>query len=278
MCGLFAVVTVALLKFDKVHSIQVARKATITPTITQAGKEMATTQSFTLTKEMREKVVDQLTVMAVEKHAKKLAASLGKINDEFWRRHCEAVDAVLQIDRARWPELIQAGVLSATSVMTPKAEGKSCPIQFYRASYNDTRGEALEKIRRLVVLSVPFAPVMDHLNYDNSRTLEVRFKSRSGSVPRLSGMEALPESSGIITRARKIQADLAAVFEAALEFHQQAADVLNSCRTSRQLLDLFPEAAKLLPQPVKRNTDLAPAELVSSVRGMLKTGVPDLEA
>lgn len=233
-----------------------------------------TTQSFTLTKEMREKVVDQLTIQAVEKHAKKLAASLSKINEEFWRRHCDAVDAVLQIDRARWPELIQAGVLSATSSLIPKADGKDRPIQFYRASYNDKRGEALEKIRRLVVLSASFSAVMDHLNYDSSRTLELRFKNRSGSVPRLNGMESIPETSGIITRARKIQADLAAMFEAAHEFHEQATDVLNSCRTSRQLLDIFPEAAKLLPQPVKRNNELAPAELVESVRDKLKTGIP----
>lgn len=236
---------------------------------------MTTTQSFTLTKEMREKVVDQLTVQAVEKHAKKLAASLTKINEEFWRRHCDAVDAVLQIDRARWPELIQAGVVAAASQVIPKVSGQNCPICFPKAGYNDKHGEALEKTRRLVIRSSAFDSVMSHLNFDSYRTLELRLRSPNGSVPRLTGMENLPAESGVIARAKKVHNELAAVFEAAHEFHEQATDVLNSCRTSRQLLEIFPEAAKLLPRPVKRNTDLAPAELVESVRGKLKHGIPN---
>lgn len=239
---------------------------------------MATTQSFTLTKEMREKVVDQLTVKAVEKHAKKLAAALTKINEKFWSEHCEAVDAVLQIDRKRWPELIQAGVVAATSTVQPKVRNEGCPIRFGRASSTDRAAAALEKTRRTVILSKTFQPVMAHLNFDNYGSLELRFKSQSGSVPRLNDMEYLPADSSIVTKAKKLQKDLAAVFEAAHEFHQQATDILNSCRTSRQLIELFPEAAELLPEPVKRNTELAPTELVESVRGMLKTGVPDLEA
>lgn len=58
----------------------------------------------------------------------------------------------------------------------------------------------------------------------------------------------------------------------------QAMDVLQACRTSRQVEDLFPEAAKLLPQPVKNGKALAPTELAANVRNMLNQGVPPVVA
>ncbi|MNN95063.1 hypothetical protein D3C81_2138080 [compost metagenome] len=83
--------------------------------------------------------------------------------------------------------------------------------------------------------------------------------------------------SKLCKEGSKVQADLLAIFTAAYEFREKASDILNSCRTSAQLEQLFPEAAKLLPQPVKRRSnELAPVELVQSVRGLMEKGVPDL--
>ncbi|EMO9523705.1 hypothetical protein RJ634_006291 [Pseudomonas aeruginosa] len=72
--------------------------------------------------------------------------------------------------------------------------------------------------------------------------------------------------------------DLAGVIEAAIAFRAQAMSVLLACRTSRQVEDLFPEAAKLLPQPVKEERALAPTELAANVRNMLSQGVPPVLA
>ncbi|AVK28929.1 hypothetical protein CSB85_3712 [Pseudomonas aeruginosa] len=71
-----------------------------------------------------------------------------------------------------------------------------------------------------------------------------------------------------------ICSELESVVEAGLAFRSQAMDVLLACRTSRQVEDLFPEAAKLLPQPVKQDKALAPTELAANVRSMLSKGVP----
>lgn len=68
------------------------------------------------------------------------------------------------------------------------------------------------------------------------------------------------------------------MIDAAVAFRAQAIDVLLACRTSRQVEDLFPEAAKLLPQPVKNEKALAPTELAANVRNMLNQGVPPVVA
>ncbi|MCY1461710.1 hypothetical protein D9M71_793930 [compost metagenome] len=65
---------------------------------------------------------------------------------------------------------------------------------------------------------------------------------------------------------------------AAVNFRRQAMDVLLACKTSRQLEDLFPEAAKLLPRPVKATQSVAPTELAANVRNMLAQGIPPVTA
>lgn len=232
------------------------------------------TQSFTLTKEMRAKLADQLTGLAVSKHAKKLGTTLKKMNADFWAEHLANVDVVLQIDRSRHNELIIAGVVAATSTTVPICDGS----ELVKIHKNSDRSSY--EVMLIVLRSDAFqqAGVADFIKNSSgySEHYSLSFKSQSGSVPRLNNMGQLDAGHPITKKATKVREDLVAIVSAALDFRKKTVDILNSCRTSRQLLDIFPEAAKLLPQPVKSSNALAPVELVSSVREMLNAGVPNL--
>lgn len=238
-----------------------------------------TTTSFTLTKEMREKLADQLTGLAIAKHAPKIGAILKKLNASYWDEHLVKVDGILKLDRARHAELIQAGIVTAASTAVPAVEN----IELIRIA-EGSRGTLAEQIfdgLKMVLRSDAYqkAGVSDFLKtHRYSHAYSLTFKSDSGSVPRLNDMEKIEPSNKLVSRAQKVGADLVAICLAAHEFKSKTVDILNSCRTSRQLVDLFPEAAKLLPEPVKRNTELAPVDLVNSVREQLKTGVPNIAA
>lgn len=231
--------------------------------------------SFTITNEMREKVADQLTVKAVQKHAKPIAKAIDKMRSTFWDAHAKNVDKILQIDRSRWPELIQQGLLTSISRVELRVSGKG---EVFRIMPNrrDAKDEAMHKVGRMVLLTPEFASVWKHMRYDNYSYLCLHLDNESGSVPRLNSMEYFPEDHALIAATLKVRSDILAIFAAAYEFREKAMAILSSCRTARQLEELFPEAAKLLPRPVKRTNELAPVELVESVRGLMEKGVPDL--
>lgn len=232
-------------------------------------------KSFPITNEMRAKVADELTVKAVSKHGQRLAKALQKLNALYWDKHLTAVDALLQIDRARWPELIAAGVLQATASVIPRIAQKG-----NLASFTSRRSDSRDAvIRRLVLTSPAYTTVSQFVKKESRYSSEsdaLWFISDIGSVPRLNDMELVEANEIIAKQAAKLHEDLKAVFDAADKFRSDVESILMSCRTSRQLVDLFPEAAALLPQPVKTGSELAPVELVDSVRGMLNKGVPPI--
>lgn len=232
-------------------------------------------KSFPITNEMRAKVADELTVKAVSKHGQRLAKALQKLNAQYWDKHLKAVDELLQIDRARWPELIAAGLLQATASVIPRIAQKG-----NLASFTSRRSDSRDAvIRRLVLNSPAYSTVSQFVKKESRYSSEsdaLWFISDIGSVPRLNDMELVEANEIIAKKAAKLHEDLKAVFDAADKFRSDVESILMSCRTSRQLVDLFPEAAALLPQPVKTGSELAPIELVDSVRGMLNMGVPPI--
>lgn len=231
------------------------------------------TKSFALSNELRERVVDQLTQQAVAKHGKRIGAALKKMNEQFWKDHAASLDRVLQIDTKRYPELIAAGVFAATTTVTPTVSGKGEIIRISYSSHNKADQRKAE-IAKLVLRSSEFGSVADFIKRQSHyNVFELRFTS-SASVPRLNDMHVIESSCKMATQAAALQEDLKKIFEAADDFREKAIDILRSCRTSRQLTDIFPEAAKLLPQPEKKSHALAPIELVDNVRQMLTNGIP----
>lgn len=237
---------------------------------------------FTITHAMREEVANKLTLQAVAQHGPRIAADLTALNDQFWAKHCAAVDALPGLDKAHWPELIQAGAVAATATCEPyylkPREGDEPMETQLVAVYKEYKAEARNGLVSRVLGSTAFEGVSRYLaskRYEGNWVLTL--KSPTGAVPRLTKMAVITDPV-LESMALLVCADLAGVVEAAVAFRAQAMSVLLACRSSRQVEDLFPEAAKLLPQPVKNEKALAPTELAANVRNMLSQGVPPVLA
>jgi hypothetical protein len=237
---------------------------------------------FTITKAMRNKVADQLTVKAVAQHGPRIAADLAALNQQFWAKHVAAVEALPGLSKKHWADLIQAGAVTATAsceptYMQPRKDNDPSEQQLV-AVYKHYTEDARNALVAQVLGSTAFEGVSRYLErqqYD--RHWVIGLKSPTGAVPRLNNMRLITDPA-LESLALLICSELAGVIDAAVAFRAQAMDVLLACRTSRQVEDLFPEAAKLLPQPAKNEKALAPTELAANVRNMLNQGVPPVVA
>ncbi len=237
---------------------------------------------FTITKAMRDEVADKLTVKAIAQHGPRIAADLAALNQQFWAKHIAAVEALPGLSKKHWVELIQAGAVTATAsceptYMQPRKDNDPSEQQLvtiYKHRNDDARNALVSK----VLGSPEFAGVARYLERQHYHChWVIGLKCPTGAVPRLNNMRLITDPA-LESLALLICSELAAVIDAAVAFRAQAMDVLLACRTSRQVEDLFPEAAKLLPQPVKNEKALAPTELAASVRNMLNQGVPPVVA
>ncbi len=237
---------------------------------------------FTITNAMRNKVADQLTVKAVAQHGPRIAADLAALNQQFWAKHVAAVEALPGLSKKHWADLIQAGAVTATAsceptYMQPRQDNDPSEQQLV-AVYKHYKEDARNALVAQVLGSTAFEGVSRYLErqqYD--RHWVIGLKSPTGAVPRLNNMRLITDPA-LESLALLICSELAGVIDAAVAFRAQAIDVLLACRTSRQVEDLFPEAAKLLPQPAKNEKALAPTELAANVRNMLNQGVPPVVA
>ncbi|EPK8875359.1 TPA: hypothetical protein NH970_001211 [Pseudomonas aeruginosa] len=238
---------------------------------------------FTITQAMREVVADQLTLQAVAQHGPRIAADLEALNEQFWSKHNATVEALPGLDKKHWADLIVAGALAAAVkcdvyYMKPRdgMEPTRCGLHLIFHEYKaDQRNALVQKI----IDSPAYERVKPFVNRNahHDRHWSLRLTNPNGSVPRLVGMDVLSDPIHE-TLALLCAQELQGVMKGAEAFRAQAMDVLLACRTSRQVEDLFPEAAKLLPQPVKIEKAVAPTELAANVRGMLNAGVPPVVA
>lgn len=242
------------------------------------------TKNFTITNAMREQVVNKLTLQAVAQHGPRIAVDLKALNDQFWSNHRAACETLPGLHENHWAELIRFGALCATSTCFPtyeqaRKEGYSPSVITFTAAPHGYKDDLRNTLTDQILTSSPFDGVKRFLA-ENSRYekgWKIHMVSPTGAVPRINGMERLADPV-LETIAHMICDDLEAVIKAAIAFRFQAMDVLLSCRTSRQVEDLFPEAAKLLPQPVKNEKALVPIELAANVRNLLSNGVPPITA
>lgn len=241
------------------------------------------TKPFTINQSMRDQVANTLTLQAVAHHGPRIADDLAALNTQFWAAHRIKVEALPGLNKKHWAELIQVGAISGTATCTPsyeepRDEGSPRTVAFVAAAY-DYRDEARTILVARLLSSPAFEGVQRYLveNSRYERGWKIHLVSTTGSVPRLYGMEGITDPA-LETLGLMICTELESVIQAAMAFRSQAMDVLLACRTSRQLEDLFPEAAKLLPQPVKNEKALAPTELAANVRSMLTQGVPPVTA
>lgn len=224
-----------------------------------------------LTHKIREELAMKLTVKAITPNVQPLADRLKEANKEFWRLHAEQVKAVLPVPMNKWNDLIAAGVLRATStvfVVTETAEGESSnsAVCVYDKPY--TRQEWY-----ISLLKEPALSPLGHLVNPRHSSVICFEANYGGAVPHLNNMNTLRHGTPLAENLRSIDRDSKAFFNGAYEFYCKVTDVLASCRTKKQLEEIFPEAAALLPAPQKKS-NIVPVELANSVRDMLSKGVP----
>jgi hypothetical protein len=230
-------------------------------------------KSFNLSKEMRVEVARQLTTAAIQKTAASLHSHLVTLNDAFWAQHRANVEQVSGVPQARWAGLIQAGVMTSTVVAEisfEDAKGRSVSCEMI--SLNSTQADRLGTLINTQKLP-PITGFIQASRYSYHR--HALILKTENSVPRLNGFTNIKLDGDFAIQIKQVREQYKNMIEAAFTFNDNVMDVLNSCRTSRQLENLFPEAAKLLPQPVQKTSELAPVELVADVQKMLKTGIPN---
>lgn len=231
-------------------------------------------KSYPLSKELRAQLLRQLVQKAVAKHGARIGAELKAINEEFWSCHVDRVRVLLDVPQNRWPELMQSGLLATVYSGEPNVESLGNPVLFSHAWREDYRME----VWSMAISGPEFSAVRNLIKRPrhSSRQLGLTLESTGGSVPMLRGMFELARDSNLVQRMIAVQVDLAAVFQAAEDFHAKAKEVLDACKTTRQLESLFPEAAKLLPKRAEDKVKaLAPVGLANAVRAMLEKGVPE---
>jgi hypothetical protein len=235
------------------------------------------TKHFAITNLMRNQLADQLTAQAIAQSGPAIATRLQAMNAIFWREHIDRVAALPGLEKSQWSALIQAGAVTAVSTCVPTTKIEEGAHfynrEFLKFSYSD-RQDREKALLKLILASPAFSGVADLVTKSerSSNSYSLRFKSTTGAVPRTHSLSDIPSDHPIVIAGRKIQTELEELLGAAAVFREQVIDVLVGCRSSRQVAELFPEAALLLPQPVTKEQHLAPVELIASVRKALSNG------
>lgn len=226
-------------------------------------------KSFTVTKDMRTNIGQKLTAKAIEAEMKAINSEAESINKAFWKSYKKRLRAVSGIPSTQWDKLIEIGMAIHTYALSPEDEdGEAIAVVQRSRQTNEDLEQALSREIR--------NELWRHFSRRNfSRDWELTFKA-GHSLPR-HNKATLVEDEDLISRIKAICERQQALTKTILEFHRKTMMVLSSCRTAKQMRDLFPEGAKLLPKPVERTTDLAPKELAESVTKMIQQGVPPVQ-
>lgn len=213
---------------------------------------------------MREDIAMKLTRKAAADNVAALQAQIAEVSDMFWSAHAEACEKRLGISRKKWPILIREGMLTATTSATPLIErdGKSGRYAF-RFEVSNKHPVPGIILRDFTINRIQYSPT--------EKTIVL---ISSGSMPRFNGYEIIEQNGDINSRYGECGERLKTILSASIAMYDEAMSVLLACTTSRQLEDLLPEAAKLVPQPAAKSQSVMPSELAAKVRGMIETGIP----
>lgn len=229
-------------------------------------------KSVRLTKEMREDIAMQLTRKAAKARIEALNSEIEKVSSMFWTEHAEKCQAKLRNPRKEWPQLILDGMVAATSVATPvvpREDGNGCGP--YLHEFEVKTGSYGAYVHPTDAMVLNHFPVYE-IRYSGSRRA-IQLKA-SSSMPRFNGYEVVETDSAVGKAYVAASKKLIEILDACRDMHSKTMDVLMACTTSRQLEDLLPEAAKLMPQPAAKTQAVMPSELAAKVRGMIETGIP----
>lgn len=262
---------------------------------------------MSLTNKIRRELSFKLAAMAISKHVPAINAAVDELNAKFSAVHIALVDALMpEVPRSRWPELMQQGVLKPTGGLGTDVksaieleEGQEGPCRamsdtlgYATITYSTTHEDVQALINNLgstrgsslwfhhfggssvyIKFSPRYAQVLPQVDSAADISLYMLHPSRVEGLTteqrvRLEGLEPLVMEASAVTKK------WLEIVVSGLKYREEVYDLLCSCKTRKQLEDVFPEAAKLLAPVAPKRNEVAPAELAANVRRRLVEGVP----
>lgn len=261
-----------------------------------------------LTKEIRKDLAAKLTAKAIEKHAPAMAKKVKTLNTKFTVVHAHHLASLIpEVPEKSWDRMIQQHIATGMSggeiTVYPvgrdesgKLQSRSLALGRLVSDYK-VNDETLDRLKQAMsnkwgALNDSFTLITSYNNQLIVRYFTVKFDKvmPTFSSSRQINLRALePEHikevdqleqariralAPLVKQVDELSAEFLSIITQALDYHDKVTDLLNSCRTDKQLENLFPEAAAMLPKPVKKAQPIVPVELAAQVRRMLADGVP----
>lgn len=262
-----------------------------------------------LTKKIKEELALDLVRAATKKHAKTVIKTADKLQSQWREAYVKLIKYIMpEVPEARWAELLQARVLTSVKelgefslVRYEREEGHSVGIGSVsvrtvfptdlHARNHDVVGAVLRNFTSLkffdvnvysgdVLIKATVSQLYDIPSCNFGRRLDTRYNPkvlREGDEafkPKPEGEYWYELAGGLIKPTEDLTRLYMKVFVDAIAYHDQVTTALAAVSTKAQLLELFPEAEKFLPEPPARPTKIVPAQLFSDVRRMLEEGIP----
>lgn len=226
-------------------------------------------KSVRLTKEIREDIAMQLTRKAAKARIEALQSEIEQASKMFWDEHTEKCQARLRNPRKEWPQLILDGMVAATACATPMAQREKGSSYLYEFEVKTgSYGTCIHSTDSMVLNHFPIYEI----RYSGCRRA-IKLNAAS-SMPRFNGYEVIDKDSAVGKAYISASLKLVEILDACRDMYSQTMDVLSACTTSRQLEDLLPEAAKLVPKPAAKSQAVMPSDLAKKVRNMIEVGIP----
>jgi len=223
---------------------------------------------------MREELLLKLTAKAISVEVGRIGDRLAKINSAFWAAHCKRAEKILPRDL--WNPLMENQMLRATAKVSPEVPRGRDGCFMFPLELDVVGKEAHDWVFALLRRpeAAPVNRFLEQRNWHQGRAITLHCES--GSVPYMPEIERVTDEKHV-RELVAVAADINAMVAAAQDFKSQLWTVLSSCRSRKQLEDIMPEAAKLLPDAPKKSTSVMPVELARNVAQMLAAGVPPVE-
>lgn len=235
-----------------------------------------------LNKKIRADIALKLTVKACEDSANTLAADIADLAKKFWARHESEVSVKLSgIPRKRWPQLIQEGVIVGAHRKHPSIPNDKSSyyrdaklVQPSRFEYEDHPTKIASFTPGMLLRKFPNLDKQIHQHY---RTWKIQLIA-GATTPDYNTSEQFAADDQLIIEYIALTDRFEQILGEAKSMYIDTLDVLDACRTAKQLETLLPEAAKLVPKPAAKAKNVMPTELAEKIRGKIESGIPTSSA
>lgn len=254
---------------------------------------------MSITKKIRGELATSIMIKAISKHAPGFTSEAMKLATRFQDAHSAHLLRILpEVQPKRYGELLINGLLHGTTsgvetVFHAAKEGHSAyGKNLGQADLDNLNSDLVKAIQAQLSQDADWSRLFGLVYFHNySAWLPTRLSMRirySQTMPDFQGRDCIklgkaPEGPckayvedviPLVNAADKLIKELAKVILEGLKYREEVLDILTACRTRKQMEDLFPEAAALLPPVVSTRKDIVPTELAKKVRQRLIDGVP----